>query len=243
MDSVLTQSYPYVEHIVVDGGSSDGTVSILQEYAARWPGRLRYLSERDNGIGEALNKGLKMMKGDLVSWLGSDDTLAGEDAIQAVVKFFTDNPDAHFVHGHCKLIDKDGRPLGIHKARSFSTHQLVNEQNYVACGSAFYRKSVVDAVGEVDQYGNDYDYMIRIAEQFPVQCLDRALSCFRVHPDSETGSMMYDTRVRRKDYLVARRHGARLWSRRVRRYYGFVVLRSIHLIRLYYELKRLWHRL
>lgn len=73
IESVLTQDYPHIEHIVIDGGSSDETVCILKEYESR-DSRFHFVSEPDNGQSHALNKGLKLAKGSIIGWLNSDDT-------------------------------------------------------------------------------------------------------------------------------------------------------------------------
>ena len=93
IQSVLNQSYARIEHIIVDGGSTDGTVEMLSSYQAKHPDRIRFVSEPGTGVGEALNKGLRMAKGGIFGWVNADDFFE-PGAVQTVVEFFRANPDA-----------------------------------------------------------------------------------------------------------------------------------------------------
>lgn len=101
-ESVLQQTYPNLEYIVVDGGSTDGTVEIIQDYEVKFNGRLRWISEKDNGIYDAMNKGIRMATGDVIGILNSDDFLTSNDVIERMTKEFPENVEAvygdvHFV--------------------------------------------------------------------------------------------------------------------------------------------------
>lgn len=233
IQSVLHQTYPSIEHVFVDGGSSDGTLDVLVRYQAKYPNKIRYISEPDGGAGEAWNKGLRMAKGEIFGWLGSDDMLCQPDAVQTVVEFLRGNPDAYFVHGACDYVDEKGEMIYTHKPRDFTLNELINENNFIACPSAFYRRAVVEKVGWLDTYGNDYDYMIRIAKVFKIYRIEKVLSSFRVHSESETGSLESYVRVLRKDYLVVRRHGARIFARKCRQYYKFTIINRLGLLPFY----------
>ena len=104
MESVLSQTYPDIEHIIVDGGSLDNTMEIVRELEPQYHGRLRYVSEQDKGLYDAMNKGLKMATGDIVGILNSDDFYTNEKVLEKVSKAL-DNKiidavygDIHFVH-------------------------------------------------------------------------------------------------------------------------------------------------
>lgn len=106
MRSVLSQSYPNIEHIIVDGGSTDGTMEIVHELEPEYQGRLRYISEPDKGIYDAMNKGIAMATGDVVGILNSDDFYTGSSVLSAVVSAFEDGNidavygDIHYVQDH-----------------------------------------------------------------------------------------------------------------------------------------------
>src|SRR5574341_123266 len=95
MRSVLSQDYPYIEYMVVDGGSDDGTVDIIKKYESRlsW-----WVSEKDQGQTDAINKGLARAKGNILAWLNSDDTYE-PGAISAAVKFLQEHPEVGMVYG------------------------------------------------------------------------------------------------------------------------------------------------
>lgn len=101
-DSVLKQTYPDLEYVVVDGGSTDGTVDIIKGYEEKFEGRLRFISEKDNGIYDAMNKGIMMATGDIVGILNSDDFFTSNNVVERIVQEFSSDVDAvygdvHFV--------------------------------------------------------------------------------------------------------------------------------------------------
>lgn len=137
IQSVLNQSYPYIEHIFVNGGSSDGTLDMLASCGAKYPNRIRFISEPDKGAGEAWNKGLRMAKGEILGWLGSD-ILSEPDAIMTVVEFFRANPDAYFVFGGLNYINEKGEILRKLKfpTKDFNLDEAINDTCPIPCPSA-----------------------------------------------------------------------------------------------------------
>jgi len=233
IQSILNQSYPHIEHIFVDGGSTDGTLDMLSSYQARYPDRIRFISEPDEGVGEALNKGLRTAKGEVLGWLGSDDTYQ-LDAIQTVVEFFTANPGAYFVFGDCNFINETGEITGKYPTSDFNLEEVINDICMVPTSASFYRREVFEKVGFYDTLGNDLDYLIRVGKVFQIHRVEKVLSNFRVHPESQTGArgnhQMWLPGLRRsqkmwlrEDYIVGRRHGGSIFSPRSRRYYQFVI--------------------
>lgn len=102
-ESILSQTYSDIDYIVVDGGSTDGTIDIIKQYEGKFGGRMRWISEKDHGIYDAMNKGILMAKGDVVGILNSDDFFTSDDVVKTVADQFTDDLDAvygdiHFVH-------------------------------------------------------------------------------------------------------------------------------------------------
>jgi Glycosyltransferases involved in cell wall biogenesis len=116
IESVLSQDYPNVEYIIMDGGSKDETASVAAEYA----GRLTFISERDRGQSHAINKGFQMAKGEIVSWLNSDDTIL-PGAISHAAAAFEKNPSLGAVYGEGYLIDYDGNVKSGSRPPSHST--------------------------------------------------------------------------------------------------------------------------
>lgn len=226
VQSVLQQSYPNIEHIFVDGASTDGTVDMLASYQARYPDRIRFISEPDKGAGDAWNKGLRMAKGKFFGWLGSDD-MSEPGAIQIVVEFFRASPDAYFVFGDCNFINEKGEITGKYPTRDFNLRELLNDSCMVPTPSSFYKREVIEKVGYYDTKGNDYEFLIRVGQTFAVHRIDKVLSNFRSHKESQTGSKETYKMWLREDYLASRQHGAAILSPHSRRYYKFVIIEGL----------------
>jgi glycosyltransferase involved in cell wall biosynthesis len=139
--SVLDQDYPNLEYLVVDGASTDGSVDIIRRFADRltW-----WVTEKDSGQSEAINKGLQRARGEYVGWLNSDDVyLPG--AVSAAVKAFQSYPDAGVVYGDARAIDANGRVLNLMRARQYSLVDLM-AFNIICQPAAFMDRSVVERV-------------------------------------------------------------------------------------------------
>jgi len=228
IQSVLNQDYPYIEHIFVDGGSSDGTLDMLSNYKAKCPDRIRFVSEPDRGVGEALNRGLKMAKGEIFGWLDSDDVYE-PDAIMTVVEFFKSNPDAYFVFGEGNIINEAGEVIRKRLTKDFDLEEVINDKCYILLTSAFYRREVIERVGLFNTLGNDVDFWIRVGKVFQMHRIEKTLSNWRLHGDSistsrETNKMRTVKQRFREDYLLCRQHGGSIFAPRCRRYFIFVIL-------------------
>ena len=228
IQSVFNQTYSLIEHVIVDGGSTDGTVEILSSYQAKYPDRIRVISEPDKGAGEAWNKGLAMAKGEIFGWLGSDDIYPA-DAIMMVVEFFRANPDAYFVFGGCIYINEKGEMIRECQTKDFNLERILNDSCYVSTPSSFYKREVVEKVGFLDTWGNDYDYLIRIGKVFRIHRIEKILSNFRIHKESYSTGSSKEARRKclREDWLVSRRHGGRFFSGYCRRYYKFIIIEGL----------------
>lgn len=226
--SVLTQGYPYIEHIFVDGGSIDRTLDILKKYQTLYPDKVRFISEPDSGTGEAWNKGLRIAKGDVFGWLGADDLLLPV-AIKIVVDYFVAHSLAKFVYGGCNLIDKDGKIIRALPQRDFNLREMINSGNCIPCPSAFYKREVVEKVGLISEAGNDREYWIRVGKVFPIDRIDNVLSSFRVHEGSATTGASKEKRMLalQGDCRVTRQYGGSIFSYYCLAYYKFVILEAL----------------
>jgi len=225
IQSVLNQSYPYIEHIFVDGGSTDGTVDVLSSYKTKYPDRIRFISEPDKCSAEAWNKGWKMARGEIFGWLGADDTYE-PDAIQTVVEFFKANPEAYFVFGNCNIINENSEIIRKRETRDFNLEEAINDFTMANPTQAFYKREVIEKVGFMDTslQGAELDYWIRVGMVFPIHRTEKVLSNFRTHPGA-FGSSKGATKVGlRESWLVSRRYGGSLFSRRARRYYRILII-------------------
>ena len=167
IQSVLSQDYPNLEYIVVDGGSTDQTLDVLRKYE----GKLRWISESDNGQSHAINKGFRIAQGEIVAWLNSDDTLL-PGAIGKAVNYLQQHIDVMMVYGEGYLIDEKGQVTGRFPATEpFNLWRLIYFGDYILQQTVFMRKKAFDEIGMLDEslhFGMDWDLWIRIGKRFPV---------------------------------------------------------------------------
>lgn len=189
--SVLEQDYPNVEYLVVDGGSTDGTLEILKRYA----GRLRYVSEPDRGQADAINKGFRLTKGPIFTFLNADDTLL-PGAIAAAVRGFAGNPGAAVIYGDAWHVAEDGSRIGPYPVEPYDAGNLAR-RCFICQPAAFIRREAFAAAGMLDaglHHAFDYDLWIRIARRYPqaspLKKIDAFLATSRLHPASKTVSQM-----------------------------------------------------
>lgn len=159
--SVLNQDYPNIEYIVVDGGSTDGSVEIIQKYADR----LAYwVSEKDDGQAHAINKGWRRATGDVVAYLNSDD-IYYPGAVRRAVAALDEHPSAGMVFSDALLIDEGSKPLRVLLASPFEIHRVIRMESFVPQPTAFIRWRALDTVGLLDERLHmvmDYDLWVRL---------------------------------------------------------------------------------
>lgn len=181
--SVLGQDYSNIEYLVVDGCSSDGTLDILRKYESK----IRWLSEKDEGQADAINKGIRMTKGGIIAWLNSDDILL-PGAITKVVDCFFNHPEAALIYGKSYFIDRGGKTIGKYPTETLILKRLAMF-NFICQPSAFFQRQIFNDVGGLNtslQYTMDYDLWIRIVHKYPAEFLTEFLSGYRLHPSSKT---------------------------------------------------------
>lgn len=192
IESVLNQGYPNLEYIIMDGGSTDGTIEVLKRYS----GWLEWISERDRGQSHAINKGLRMATGDVLAFINSDD-LYEPGALLKVGTFFAEHSEAAWLTGKCRIIDQEGQEIRrlITKYKNFwlrlKSYQLLLIIDYISQPATFWRKRVIEKVGFFDEtlhYAMDYDYSLRVGRLFKLWVLDDYLASYRIHPSSKAGS-------------------------------------------------------
>ncbi len=196
--SVHEQSGDFdIEHIVVDGGSDDGSLEILQQ----WSSRIAYTSKPDRGQSHALNIGIERATGDVIAWLNSDDVLLA-GALDTVARFFENNPEQRWMYGRCRIIDREGaefrRAISLYKRllmARFSLPVLLIE-NFISQPSTFFTKSLYEDVGGVDEslrFSMDYDLFLRFALVVDPGVVADELAAFRLYRDSKSGEFIDET--------------------------------------------------
>lgn len=181
--SVIQQDYPRVEYLVMDGGSTDGTLEILRRYE----GRLRYISAPDRGQADAVNRGFQLTQGSIFAFLNADDAyLPG--AISAVVQAFAQNPEAGVIYGEAWHVGEDGSRISPYPVEQFQAGRLAR-RCFICQPAAFIRREVFEASGMLNpdlHFALDYDLWIRIARRYPMLKIDTPLAVSRVHGENKT---------------------------------------------------------
>lgn len=161
--SVASQSYPRIEHVVRDGGSTDGSAELLREVSRTRP--LNWHSEPDRGQSDALNKAFRASSGEIIGWLNSDDAFATPDAVADVVTAFRRDPSAGVLFGHALLTDASGRILRLLMVPAFNRGLLL-KGCFIYQPTVFIRRSVLDQYGFVRddlQFVMDYELWLRLS--------------------------------------------------------------------------------
>jgi glycosyltransferase involved in cell wall biosynthesis len=184
MRSVHDPGYPNLEHIVIDAGSTDGSVEIIKSYADR----LAYwVSEKDEGQTDALIKGFDRATGDILCWLNSDD-LFEPTTLQEVADFFSAHPEVRFAYGDATWIDVEGRPFKPKREHRWNRFVWMYDHNFIPQPSAFWRADLYRQVGGLDRrfdLAMDADLWIRFADVTRPRHVRRRWSLMRFYPEQK----------------------------------------------------------
>ncbi len=194
MHCVLSQAGDFdLEWLVIDGGSTDGTVELLRSCPDP---RLKWISEKDNGQSDAVNKGLARATGDIIGWINSDD-LYTSGALAAVARAFTQHPGIAWLAGRCAIIDGNNRVIrpGItryknNQLKRYGYRRLLI-QNPFSQPAVFWRRGFGEGVGPLDvslHHAMDYDLWLRMARRADPFLLPKTLALFRIHATSKSGT-------------------------------------------------------
>lgn len=183
IQSVLGQDYPRIEYIVVDGASTDNSFEIIKKYNDR----LAYwISEKDSGQAEAINKGFARARGEILAWLNSDDYYL-PDTIAAVVRCFEENPDVVMAYGDMLAVNGNGQTINILKYKQLSLEDLLCFQ-IIGQPSVFFRRSALEKTGILDtsfHFMLDHHLWIRLAQQGRILHVPQVWSAARYHAQAK----------------------------------------------------------
>ncbi len=202
--SVLAQDYPHIEYIIVDGGSTDGSVDIIRKYADKlaW-----WVSEPDQGQTDAINKGFAHAHGDIMAWLNSDDTYEPH-AVREAVAFLQAHPEVGMVYGDANFIDQHGRVIGRFAARQTNYRKLLRGSVHIPQQAAFWRADLWRRIGPLDSslyFAMDYDLWVRLAKITEIRYTPQLWANFRLHEEAKTD--VADERCYPEMLRIARREG------------------------------------
>lgn len=230
--SVLNQKGNFeLEYIIMDGCSTDSTLDVVKKIDKLITSQkikpmcnkliFKWFSEKDTGQSNAINKGFKMASGEVANWLCSHDILH-EDALDAVVKFFEKDQKAKVVLGDGFDIDENGKVRRLLKGREFSYGELIRiwdrvyHKFYIVQGSVFYKKSLLDELGYLDEKNHlsmDYDQWLRFRKKYFFYYINKPLSSMRLY--SEAKCVKYRDEQFKESVSVSKKY----WGKDYLRYY------------------------
>lgn len=190
LQSIIDQRYPDLELIVVDGGSTDDTLTVIKQYEAHlhW-----WVSEPDSGQAEAINKGFMRSTGEVMAWINSDDLVA-PGALDQVADYFAKNSEIQVVYGNRVLINEDGLEIGRWILPCHSK-RVLQWADFIPQETLYWRREAWNSIGsrldENFRFAMDWDFLLRLsAKQITIRHLPVFLGCFRVHHHQKTSSIM-----------------------------------------------------
>ena len=216
IQSVLSQDYPQIEYLVVDGGSTDHSADIIRRYADRLTG---WVSEKDRGQTDAINKGFARATGEILAWINSDDTYE-PGAVSAAVEFLREHPEVGMVYGDCNYINEQGEVIGRFHSKQTSYRRIRQGYNHIPQQTMFFRAELWKQLGPLDpsfHFAMDYDLWTRIAARSEIKYGPQTWANFRLHTSAKT--LMADDRFWPEMLRVHYRDGGSFFSLIVARYY------------------------
>ena len=217
IQSALSQDYPRIEYIIVDGGSTDGSADIIKKYSDKlaW-----WVSEKDRGQTDAINKGFARASGQIFAWINSDDTYEPR-AVGQAVRFLLDHPEVGMVYADCNYINEQGRVIGKFPAAQTDLPRLRRGYVHIPQQTMFFRAELWKQVGPLDPsfyFAMDYDLWTRIAARAELRYLaGQTWANFRIHASGKT--VAADDRCWPEMLRVHYRDGGSFFSPIVAKYY------------------------
>jgi glycosyltransferase involved in cell wall biosynthesis len=185
IQSVQQQTYPHIEHIVIDGGSSDGTLQLLRQQ----PASLRWVTQPDTGQAQAINRGMRLARGSILAWLNADDIYLPHTAAQ-VARHFQAHPQHEVIFGHAHLMTASGCVIGRrNNVRPVTPEVLRQEDCAIVQPATFWRARVMEQYGLLDEnlhYALDYEYWLRLSAHIPLVHVPYVLAAERSHTEAKT---------------------------------------------------------
>lgn len=186
--NVIDQKCEQAEHIIIDGGSTDGTLEIIQNYATRYS-HIRWVSEKDKGQSDAMNKGIKMAQGEIISFLNADDGYFTY-TLNRIINIYN-NPKLNFITGNCKLFDNNGNLIYINRPKRIKNYHLFSYQEPFPINPSayFYKKSIHYHIGYYNinnHYNMDYEFILKACLYYNLIYFNEDWGYAIQHPKAKT---------------------------------------------------------
>lgn len=218
IESVISQDYPRVEYWIIDGGSKDRTLEVINKFKDK----INYISEPDEGQADAINKGFRLSKGEILVIQNSDDYFC-DGAISSAVRRLRENPDVAVVYGESYTVDVYDNIIGQGHKKDFDAEQVICAELILPQSSVFFHRSAVNAVGGCDpniNYCPDFNLWAKMACKFKMLHVNEIWSYFRKNPNSQIADKGWLSPMQRRltikrllhdpDYMKVM---SRLWRR------------------------------
>jgi glycosyltransferase involved in cell wall biosynthesis len=208
LESVRLQNNDSCEHLVIDGMSTDGTVDLLRNQAMNKGKQTMYwISENDSGQSEALNKGFRWAKGEIIGWLNSDDRYR-PGCLKHIVQAFEDNPEIDIFYGDYLMVDEIGKVTGMRREIEFNAFVLLYHRTlYIPTVATFFRRRIFEEGNWLDEklhYAMDLEFFIRLSKRgYRFKHIPRLLADFRMQPNSKTCSSPDRQRLEHQQVIFA----------------------------------------
>ncbi|MHA1384504.1 MAG: glycosyltransferase family 2 protein [Candidatus Helarchaeota archaeon] len=179
--SVKNQHYPNIEHIIIDGGSTDNTLDIIKKYEDTY--NMCWISESDKGQADAINKGFKMARGEIIGWLNSDDVYFDSEVIFTIARAFSIY-DVDIIYGDAIKINEKNKLMKIRVSPNFN-YGLLTQWCYIIQPTVFFKVNVVkEEILNVNlNYSMDYEFWLRLGKKYKWKHITKIIAADRNHPD------------------------------------------------------------
>lgn len=201
INSVKSQTEKDFEHIFIDGGSTDGTLEMIDSYKKEFPEKVRRYQQKPQGISGAMNYGVEKSKGEIICHLHSDDLFCSKDVLRIASKVFSENKDLRWAYGKLEIINPDGSRYNLENPPEFSAKRLFS-LNFIPHPATFVKRDFFNQLGGFSgyKYAMDYDLWLRASLLATPKKINHCISKFRRHPGGASTKWYLNTL--KEDYMV-----------------------------------------